>query len=109
MPASLSYAATTYGFNASVFEIGQAFGSVGDHYSLCWAPAPLENIPFGLPSFKVTVNRRFELAYPVTDEDNWQEEQAASGSGGFLGKKERTTYHDDESGLDLVFQPPGRI
>jgi hypothetical protein len=71
---------------------------------------PSANIPAGLPQFKVTVDKRFELAYPVTDGDKWEEESASSGSAGFLGKKNANapaTYHDDESGLDLVFFPPG--
>jgi hypothetical protein len=110
MPASLSYAATTFGKNESIFDIGQAFGPVGKHYSLCWAPLPSSNIPAGLPQFKVTVDRRFELAYPTQDGDKWEEGPQSSGSGGFLGKKqEPETYHDEETGLDLVFQPPATM
>jgi hypothetical protein len=63
-------------------------------------------IPAALPQFKVTVNARFNLAYPVEDDTVW--EQGTSSPSGFLGKKESVpTYHDDETGLDVVFQPPG--
>jgi hypothetical protein len=108
MPASLSYPATTYGAAESDFSIGQAFGPVGDHYKLCWAPVPSANIPAALPEFKVTVDATFVLAYPVDDDNVWEEEtQSSGGSGEFLGKKRDTPmYHDDETGLDVVFQPP---
>jgi hypothetical protein len=110
MPASLSYAAATYGSIQSLFAIGQAFGPVGDHYKLCWSHAPSVNIPAGLPEYKVTVTGRFTLAYPVDDGNVWDEaSSSSSGSGEFLGKKRDEappTYHDDATGLDVVFQPP---
>lgn len=110
MPASLSYAATESASEESVYEIGQAFGPVGNFYSLCWAPEPSANIPASLPQFKVTVDRQFELAYPVDDDAVWDEEEgASSASGGFLDRRREdgpATYHDDETNLDLNFAPP---
>jgi hypothetical protein len=115
MPASLAQSPATDTFTAeqAEYQIGQAFGPVGDHYKLCWAPVPSKNIPAGLNEYKVTVNANFVLAYPVDDENVWEEETsgASSGSGGFLGKPKAPwyvigTYHDEESGLDLVFGPP---
>jgi hypothetical protein len=108
MPASLSYPARTeFGTTKYTYSIGQAFGAVGTHYKLCWSHAPSATIPAGLPQFKVTVNGEFELAYPVDDDDAWQE-TSSGGSGGFLAPKAETaeTYHDDATGLDLVFKPP---
>lgn len=107
MPASLAYPATTYNNTHAFYSIGQAFGAVGDHYKLCWAHDPSVIIPAALPQFKVTVNARFNLAYPVEDDTVWEQGGTSSPSG-FLGKKESVpTYHDDETGLDVVFQPPG--
>jgi hypothetical protein len=110
MPASLSYAAATSGATQSLYQIGQAFGPVGDHYKLCWSHAPSVNIPAGLTEYKVTVTGRFTLAYPVDDGNVWDEASSPnSGSGEFLGKKRDDVpplYHDDATGLDVVFQPP---
>jgi hypothetical protein len=111
MPASLSYGATTFNMTDAFFQIGQAFGPVGNYYSLCWAPVPSTNIPAALPQFKVTVDRTFVLAYPVDDSDKWSSQTGGGGGyGDFLAPKSREEqYHDDQSNLDLAFKPPGRM
>jgi hypothetical protein len=101
-PASLNNPGVLNGDATNTsYDIGRAFGGIGDHFKLCWAAEPTDNIPAGFPDFNVEVDGTFNIQLPSDDDDVWSQ----SSSVPFGSKGYKPPHYDEQSDLWLVFEP----